>query len=173
MPRLKNAVFIKEGQICQDPWIYLDNSSPVPPACRAIVSFDRWNRERESLLSNTDATGVCLETHHNFNDVYESLQAIGVIAIHINKFSDGRYFTLARLLRERLEFRGELRACGDVLADQLFYMKRCGFDAFELKPGKSVEAGLAALQTFSQTYQAAVDEKRPLFVRRERGVRIE
>ena len=82
------------------------------------------------------------------------------------KFTDGRGYSTARLLRERYGYTGELRAIGDVLHDQLFYMARCGFDAFALKDGKDVAKAVNAFETFMTPYQAAVDQPQPLFRRR-------
>ncbi|MOA67076.1 hypothetical protein D3C78_1940870 [compost metagenome] len=70
------------------------------------------------------------------------------------------------MLRDRYKFTGELRAIGDVLRDQLFYMKRCGFDAFALRADKDPVEALESLKDFSVTYQAATDEPQPLFRRR-------
>ncbi|HCZ13184.1 MAG TPA: oxidoreductase, partial [Candidatus Accumulibacter sp.] len=71
------------------------------------------------------------------------------------KFTDGRSYSTARLLRERYRYTGEIRALGDVLQDQLFYMRRCGIDAFALRADKDIEQALAGLRTFSDSYQAA------------------
>ena len=80
--------------------------------------------------------------------------------------TDGRGYSIARLLRERYGFKGEIRAIGDVLQDQLFPMKRVGFNAYALPEGKNLDKALASLRVFSETYQAAVDQPQPLFRRR-------
>ena len=82
------------------------------------------------------------------------------------KFADGRGYSIARLLRERYAYRGEIRAIGDVLQDQLFFMKRCGIDAYAVRADKDIEAALTGLRDFSEAYQAAVDQPQPLFRRR-------
>jgi uncharacterized protein (DUF934 family) len=92
-----------------------------------------------------------------------------VIALEFDQFKDGRSYSLARLLRERYKFNGQIRAVGDVLHDQLFYMRRCGVDAFELRPDRSAEDALRAFKEFSVTYQAAADDTRPLYRRFKRG----
>ncbi|MGB5063692.1 MAG: DUF934 domain-containing protein, partial [Candidatus Competibacter sp.] len=79
------------------------------------------------------------------------------------KFSDGRAYSQARLLRERHGYRGEIRAVGDVLRDQLFFMARCGFDAFEPRADRSLEDALAAFGDFSASYQPAADQPLPLY----------
>jgi len=81
-------------------------------------------------------------------------------------FTDGRGYSIARLLRDRHGWTGELRAVGDVLRDQLFALARCGFDSFALRAGQDVQASLAAFGDFSVRYQSATDEPMPLFRRR-------
>lgn len=88
------------------------------------------------------------------------------IAVDFPTFKDGRGYSTAALLRTRLAFAGDLRAIGDVLIDQLFYLKRVGFSSFELRADQDPAAAAAALRTFSQTYQRSVDEPLPLFRRR-------
>ena len=88
------------------------------------------------------------------------------VEVNFPSFTDGRGYSIARLLRERLGYRGELRAVGDVQRDQLFYLARCGFDAFLLRDGPDAEESLRALQDFSEAYQASVERPEPLFRRR-------
>jgi uncharacterized protein (DUF934 family) len=82
-------------------------------------------------------------------------------------FTDGRGYSVGRLLRERYGWTGELRAVGDIQRDQLFYLARCGFNAFALREGEDVDAALTAFADFSERYQASVDQPLPLFRRRE------
>ena len=88
------------------------------------------------------------------------------VEVNFPSFTDGRGYSIARLLRERLGYQGELRAVGDVQRDQLFYLARCGFDAFLLRDGLDAEESLRALQDFSEAYQASVERPEPLFRRR-------
>jgi len=94
------------------------------------------------------------------------LGAAARVEVNFPKFSDGRGYSLARLLRERYGYVGELRAVGDVQRDQIFYLSRCGFDTFLLREGEDAEGALAALQDFSEAYQASVERPQPLFRRR-------
>jgi uncharacterized protein (DUF934 family) len=91
-----------------------------------------------------------------------------VVALEFGQFKDGRAFSLARLLRERYGYQGQIRAVGDVLRDQIFFMRRCGIDAFELRADRSAEDALDAFGEISVTYQAAADDRRPLFRRAQR-----
>jgi uncharacterized protein (DUF934 family) len=92
----------------------------------------------------------------------------GVTRVEVNfpKFGDGRGFSIARLLRERHGYRGELRAVGHVTRDLLFFLERCGFDAFELREGEDPREALASFEDFSESYQASVAQPVPLFRRR-------
>lgn len=154
-------------EIVIDHWQRLrdDEPYPTPDTLPVLVSLVRWLSEREQLAARPSPVGVWIPGHAEPEEVGTSLASLPLVAVEIPKFSDGRHFTLARLLRERYGFAGELRAFGDVLPDQLFYMRRCGYTSFELKPGKSLETGLQTLQTFSVAYQAGADLP-PLYRRR-------
>jgi uncharacterized protein (DUF934 family) len=86
--------------------------------------------------------------------------------VEFPQFGDGRGYSTARLLREKHGFRGELRAIGDILRDQLYYLRQCGFDTFALQPGRNVAEALAAFDDFRDNYQATVAQPVPLFRRR-------
>jgi uncharacterized protein (DUF934 family) len=98
--------------------------------------------------------------------IVDRLDTATRIEVNFPKFTDGRGYSIARLLRERHGYRGELRAVGDVQRDQLFYLSRAGFDAFQLREGEDARAALAALTDFSEAYQASVERPQPLFRRR-------
>lgn len=95
-----------------------------------------------------------------------SLERLTVVAVNFPKFGDGRGYSIARLLRERYGYRGELRAVGQVARDNLYFMAQCGFDAFELRAGEDPKEALAAFNDFSEAYQASVARPQPLFRRR-------
>ena len=110
--------------------------------------------------------GVWLDANEGPEAIADDLQRFAVIAVSFPKFGDGRGYSIARLLRERYGYKGELRAIGDVLHDHLHFMKQCGFDAFQLRADQDVPAALAALDTFSEGYQTSVLRPVPLFRRR-------
>lgn len=94
------------------------------------------------------------------------LASVARVEVNFPSFTDGRGYSIARLLRERHGYRGELRAVGDVQRDQLFNLARCGFDAFQLREGEDAGAALAAFGDFSEAYQASIERPLPLFRRR-------
>ncbi|MBI2752148.1 MAG: DUF934 domain-containing protein [Betaproteobacteria bacterium] len=118
------------------------------------------------LLERSGRTGVLLEPGDDPAALAGILERLALVAVRFPKFSDGRGYSSARLLRERYGFRGELRAVGDVLRDQVLFMKRCGFDAFALREDQDAAGALAALDELGEQYQASYDEPQPLFRRR-------
>ena len=122
-----------------------------------------WHMPRWDVSAGA---GVWLDSSEGPEALVGDLDALSIIAVNFPKFADGRSYSTAHLLRERYGYRGEIRAIGDVLHDQLFFMKRCGIDAYAVRADKDIEAALAGLSTFSDAYQAAVDQPQPLFRRR-------
>jgi uncharacterized protein (DUF934 family) len=155
-------------QIVIDHWQRLADDEPLPEldVLPVLVSMARAGRDRAQLDARGGGWGVWIPGDAEPASVIEQFGNRPIIAILVAKFSDGRHFSLARLLRERHGFTGELRAVGNVLPDQLFFMRRCGYSSFELQAGKTLETGLRALTEFTVTYQAAADDPRPLYRRR-------
>ena len=98
--------------------------------------------------------------------VAPDLKHFALVAVDFPHFTDGRGCSIARLLRERHGWTGELRAVGYVIRDVIFYFSRCGFDAFDLRPGEDAQAALSAFGDFSEAYQTSVERPQPLFRRR-------
>ena len=136
------------------------------PAGAVIVPLPVWNVRKAELQARGTPVGVWLDVAEDPEAIAGDLASLAVIGVNFPKFTDGRGYSTARLLRERFSYTGELRAIGDVLHDQLFLMARCGFNAFALKDGKDIAKALAAFETFKTPYQAAVDQTQPLFRRR-------
>ena len=155
---------IKNRQMIEDHWRHVADGEPLPEG-PVIVSLARWKTEREALRVRPAEIGVRLKNDDTVADIVEDLSQFAVVALEFPVFKDGRALSQARLLRERYGYRGELRAMGDVLRDQLFFMQRCGFDAFELRPDRRLEDALEAFTEFTVTYQAAADEPLPLYRR--------
>jgi len=124
---------------------------------------------QERLTGNQ--VGVWVDTHEVLEDLINNvsdLNSLPIIAIHVERFADGRIFSLGTLLRSRYGFKNELRAFGDVLRDQLYFLKRSGFNSYLIRADRSAEQAIASLNDFTQPYQGAVDEPRPVFKRYNR-----
>ena len=156
---------IKHRQIVEDCWQHLADDADLPTG-PVIVSLARWRRERAALLERGEPVGVRLPNTAQVADLAADLPALALVALEFPKFADGRAHSQARLLRERYGYQGELRAVGDVLRDQLLFMMRNGFDAFELRADRSPEDALEAFSEFSDSYQPAADQPLPLYRRR-------
>ena len=156
---------IRDRAIVDDDFVHVTDGAEQPAHVKPIVPLADYLKNRETLLARHVAAGVRVPSDKLPADIRDH-DRLALIAIEFPKFTDGRGYSVARMLRQRHGFRGELRAVGWVLRDQLLYLERCGFNAFELKPGKPLESGLEAFTEFSVTYQAAADDPRPLYRRR-------
>ncbi|MFO1421669.1 MAG: DUF934 domain-containing protein [Candidatus Competibacteraceae bacterium] len=156
---------IKDRRIVEDRWRHVADDAELPDG-PAIVSLARWTRERALLLERGEPIGVRLPNTANVAALAGDLSRLEVVALEFPKFADGRAYSQARLLRERCGYRGEIRAVGDVLRDQLLFMARSGFDAFELRADRDPDDALEAFGEFSESYQPAADQPLPLFRRR-------
>ena len=125
---------------------------------------------RRGAIENpsTPEAGAALrvEPHEDPAALAGRLASAARVEVNFPKFTDGRGYSIARLLRQRHGYRGELRAVGDIHRDQLFYLSRVGFDAFLLREGEDAAQALAALDDFSEAYQASIERPQPLFRRR-------
>jgi len=157
---------IRNREIVSDTFTYVTDASQLPASGDIIVDLPVWKEHKNALLNHNGKLGVQLPGDAEPEEIVEDLPKLAVVAIHFSVFRDGRGYSLARILRERFGFDGELRATGDVLRDQLFYLQRCGFDAFDTRPDRCIQEALKGLSDFSVTYQADANEKRPIYQRR-------
>jgi len=146
---------IRNGRVEPDDW-----------DADAILPLAQWKERREEILAGGERIGIRLDPADDPAELAPDIDRIRLVAIHFPRFADGRGYSSAALLRTRYGYRGELRAVGDVGRDQLFYLKRCGFDAFALAPHRDPHAALASLADFSLRYQGSVDDRSPLFRKR-------
>lgn len=162
---------IKNGQLTQDHWTILREATgpevlKAVPGKSFIVPLKFWKLYQDELANYAGEVAIWLDSDENVNDIGSELERFALIALNFPIFSDGRSYTNARELRDCLKYGGEIRAIGDVLRDQLYYMSRCGFDAFDLRSDQSPENCLTAFADFSTSYQATTSESSPLFRRR-------
>ncbi|TGG95845.1 DUF934 domain-containing protein [Natronospirillum operosum] len=154
---------IVNREVVADTFSYLTVEDAVPATGDVIVPLAVWQDQADSLLARGGRTGVWLASDQLAEDLDERVHQADVVAIEFPKFVDGRGFSTAYLLRNRLNYQGELRAIGDILLDQLFYLQRVGFNAFLLPDGKPAAKGLELLEPISVRYQASTDTPSPLF----------
>lgn len=150
---------LKDGQVVEDRWTHLDDDTPAPEGKPVTVSFARWQKDSESLKAAGAPLGIRLTGADDVEDIADALEALQLVAIAFPAFTDGRGYSMARILRERYGYTGELRATGNVLCDQASLMTRCGFDAFDLAPHVSVDDWFEVLSLVDVQYQPAADRR--------------
>ena len=157
----------KERTVVEDRWTLLpDTAAPADiTAAPTIVPLALWLAARDALAARADV-GVWLKPADDPGALASDIARLPLIAVDFPRFGDGRGYSTARLLREKHGFGGELRAIGEILRDQLYYLRQCGFDTFALASGRNVAEALAALADFSDNYQSTVAQPLPLFRRR-------
>jgi uncharacterized protein (DUF934 family) len=160
MPRL----LLRDRRVVEDEWLYAAEAEGQASA-PLIISLEQWQDAGDAWLARGTALGVVLQPEHKVESLGEHLVHFGLIALPFSGPSEGRGYSQARMLREQLNFKGELRASGYVHRDQLFFMARCGFNSFEM-PDAEFAAAEAALSTFSYAYQPANDAGLPLKLQR-------
>ncbi|WP_299538432.1 DUF934 domain-containing protein [uncultured Herbaspirillum sp.] len=164
---------IKNKTVVSDDWTVLrlaegETADTVAvPQGRVIVPLKVWQAQSDALKARTEI-GVWLASDERPEELKGQLENFKVVAVDFPKFADGRGYSIAYNLRARLGYTGELRAIGDVLRDQLFYMQRVGFDAFAVRADKNIHDAVKGLTDFSEKYQTSWDEKNPLFRRVKR-----
>jgi uncharacterized protein (DUF934 family) len=164
----------KDRVVVVDRWTLLREAASlgdVPVNVPAIVPLALWQAEH-GMLAGRNAVGVWLKPSDDPGLLAGDVAHLPLVAIDFPKFGDGRGYSSARLLREKYGFRGELRAIGEVLRDQIYYLFQCGFDAFALQPGRSIADAIAAFDDFSDNYQSTVVRPVPLFRRRTSGAAL-
>lgn len=163
-------MMIKNKAVVSDDWVVLrlnENETPehvtVAPG-KIIVPLKVWQAQRAKLQGRVDL-GVWLNSDERPEVLQGEVAKFAVIAVNFPKFADGRGYSIAYNLRARLGYTGELRAIGDVLRDQMFYMQRVGFDTFAPRQDRDIHEALKGLNDFSVSYQTSLDQKFPLFRR--------
>ncbi|WP_343731081.1 DUF934 domain-containing protein [Duganella sp.] len=179
---MSKHLIIKGREVVEDDWQVLRLAEPVEgapahdpatvavPEGKFIVPLSLWLVQRELLAARTAAgeIAVWIASDERPETLKGLLDQFPLIAVDFPKFTDGRGYSIAYNLRTRLGWTGELRAIGDVLRDQLFSMQRVGFDAYSVRADRDPHDALKGLSDFSETYQASVDQKVPLFRRHPR-----
>ena len=159
---------IKNGAMVEDQWTHLEDDSALNPGVCATVTLGRLETLSENESSVAAKLGARIAPSEDVNRLAPYLSQLDLVVLAMNPFTDGRSFSQARILREQLGYRGEIRAKGDFLRDQMYALQRLGVDSFEFAEGTDLVDRLKAFTEFTVTYQAAQDEPQPLY-RRRRG----
>jgi uncharacterized protein (DUF934 family) len=122
----------KNGALVPDPWQRVDTTDELPQDGKVLLSAEQWRLFAPSHPRANIALGLLLEPGTKVEDFAEDFERFALVSINFPKFADGRGYSMGRKIRERFGFSGELRATGDILFDQLQFLARCGFDAFEI-----------------------------------------
>ena len=156
---------IKNGTEAEDTWTFIEDGVELPSSGCVTVSLAKLTENSETLLSRNQQIGVRLAPADDPHDLTPFLDRISLIEIDFPKYTDGRGYSQAQLLRRRLGYEGELRAVGHVLRDQILYMNRSGFDAYSTTRA-ALPSVMKALSEYSAFYQPAADEEVSVFARR-------
>lgn len=161
---------VKDNRLVEDPFAYVPEGGDLPPAGAVLVHVDFWQARRGELLHRGTPLGIRLKSDEPPELIAADLEDLALVALEFPAFRDGRAYSYARILRERYGFAGELRAVGDVLMEQLHFMLRTGFNAFEIEGDDPLAAFRAALEDFSVWYQPTGDGRRTATELRHRGL---
>jgi len=157
------TTLIKNGRVCDDDFTFVTDDAPLPDGA-VIVTLTRLRRDRSTLMARNTPLGVRLSSDQSPEALGEDLEHLSLVVLEFPKFRDGRPFSWARMLRTRLRFTGEIRAAGDYLFDQIAFMVRTGFDAFEMTgaPDSAAKSFARATAEISNVYQPSADGRQTI-----------
>jgi uncharacterized protein (DUF934 family) len=150
---------LKHGALQPNDWLTVADGEALPEGKPVVVTLDRWLKERDALIGHNSPLGVRLRSDQSPAAIADDLARFALIVLEFPKFTDGRGYSHARNLRQRLGYTGELRATGNVLRDQYLFMDRCGIDSVELADAAKADGFLESLGEFSIWYQPAADQR--------------
>lgn len=146
---------IKDKQLVDNTWTFVDDDSEFGNSGDITVTLNRWESHKQQLAHRTGKTGIRLMPGDHTEELAGTLNGVELIELDFPIFSDGRPFSHARLLRSRLGYRGEIRAVGHFLPDQIFYLARVGVNGFELENQDQIPLALSCMNDFTVRYQAS------------------
>lgn len=152
---------LKDGAFAADPYARPGDDDALPDGA-VLVSLARFGKERAALLARNAPIGVRLQSHESPALLGADVNRLALVVLDFPKFRDGRGFSWARMLRERLGFTGEIRAAGDFLYDQINYQKRVGFDAWEVPDSFTLAQFARALAEMTDVYQPSADGRKTI-----------
>jgi len=153
---------LKQGAVVADPFTDVSQDDSISATGALIVSLAQWHEQREALAAREDKLGIILRSDEKPELIAADIAHFDVIALDFPAFGDGRAYSSARLLRDRYQYAGELRAVGDVLLEQLHFMNRVGFDAYEIASEHALKDWIVAAADISIWYQPTGDGRTPV-----------
>ncbi|HVT53490.1 MAG TPA: DUF934 domain-containing protein [Dongiaceae bacterium] len=150
---------LKHGALQPNDWLTVADDQALPDGKPVVVTLDRFLKERDTLIGRNAPIGLKLKSDQSPVAVADDLDRFGLIVLEFPKFTDGRGYSQARILRQRLGYQAELRATGNVLRDQYLFMDRCGIDSIEIADEEKAGGFLDSLGEFSLWYQPAADQR--------------
>lgn len=145
----------------EDAFVAMGDDAPLPDGA-VLVSLARFHKERDALIARNAPLGVRLKSDQSPELLGEDVHRLSLVVLEFPKFRDGRGFSWARLLRTRLGFKGQVRAVGDFLYDQIAHQRRVGFDAWEVANGFTPGDLHRALNEISNVYQPSADGRKTI-----------
>ena len=143
----------KDTQIIDDNQQFIADDQALPASGDITVTLERWQNEHEILAKHPGKVGVRLTPTDTTADIAQDLAKLALIEVDFPLYTDGRAFTHARLLRSRYHYQGEIRAVGQFMVDQVFYLSRVGVNAFQLPNPQQLPLALKTLKDFTVNYQ--------------------
>lgn len=161
-------MLLKDGRVEPDHYTDASAAESLPAGGDLIVSLAQWQAHRHDLTGRPGALGIRLRSDEKPDQIAADLEHFDLVALEFPRFRDGRAFSHARLLRERLGYSGELRAVGDVSLEQLHFMHRVGFNAFAIDSGDAARDWEIAASDISVWYQPTADGRKTVVQLRHR-----
>lgn len=149
---------IKNGNFVEQDFTAIGADDALPDGA-VIVPLERWEAERDSLVTRNTPIGVKLGSGQHPERIRGDLDHLSVVALDFPIYRNGRAYSYARLLRDRYGYDGEIRAVGNVLQDQFYFMVRCGFDALEVQDKITPEIYEQSVGVFTYAYQPSSDDR--------------
>ncbi len=143
---------IKDKQITDDNWTHIADNDEISTG-NITVTFSRWKKEKEALSHHKGEIGIRFLPSDAIEEIANILKSISAVVLEFPAFTDGRSFSQARLLRDQYKFEGEIRAVGNFMPDQVFYLSRVGVNAFQLEKPEELNSALLLLNDFTVNYQ--------------------
>ena len=152
---------VRAGRVVADDYVRVLDDAPIPDGVPVIVPAARFLADAAEIARRDAPTGVLWPNNRRISELAPYVDQLALVALVFPSFKDGRAYSQARQLRERHNFRGELRATGNILRDQFLFLLRAGFDALEVVKDADAAVFAQAVNRYSVFYQPAGDRRIP------------